>query len=312
MIAIPGTILCAGNLTQDILAWPVDEVVFNTTVWVDDLITSLGGNGANTACAIGLLGGRVRLTGMVGQDARGDALLDQLRAAGVDAVLARSPLPTPATVVIVRSDGARSFLHRPGASREAFAGGLEFTQELAAGCSHFHLANPFSMPNIRKHAPAVLARAKAAGLTTSLDTGWDAFGDWLKIVGPCFENLDLLFVNAEEAEKLSGRGSETEAAEFFREHGVRNTVVKLGAGGCAVFDSRECVRVPAFRVHVVDSTGAGDCFAGAFLAALQRGMPVPEAARFANAVGALNVECPGATTGLLDFEGTLQWMARAQ
>jgi sugar/nucleoside kinase (ribokinase family) len=311
LIRIPGAILCAGNLTEDILAWPVDRVVFDTTTWIDDIVMSLGGNGANTAYAIARLGGRVRLTGLVGEDAAGDRILTQLRGVGVELLVGRCPLPTPATVVIVRSDGARSFLHRPGASVEAFAEPLQFTAEATAGCTHFHLANPFAMTKMRPEAGATLERARAAGLTTSLDTGWDSMGQWLDVIGPCLPLVDVLFVNADEASKLSGRTTPEGAAAFFRSHGVASTVVKLGASGCAVFDGPAVAWAPGFAVKAVDSTGAGDCFAGAFLAGLQRGMPPPEAARFANAVGALNVQRPGGTTGLLDYEGTLRWMAGA-
>ena len=64
MITINGRVLVAGNMTKDILVWPVDDVRFDTTVWVHDIVTSLGGNGANTSYALGLLGGKVRLLGV--------------------------------------------------------------------------------------------------------------------------------------------------------------------------------------------------------------------------------------------------------
>jgi sugar/nucleoside kinase (ribokinase family) len=84
--------------------------------------------------------------------------------------------------------------------------------------------------------------------------------------------------------------------------------VKLGGKGCALFDGDAVYDVPAFAVEAVDTTGAGDCFAGAFLAALQHSMPPSAAARLANAAGALSVQRPGATTGLLDYEATIRWM----
>jgi sugar/nucleoside kinase (ribokinase family) len=308
LIRIPGGVLCAGNLTKDILVWPVDNVVFNTTVWVEDITSSIGGNGANTAYAMGRLGGCVRLLGLVGQDDDGGEVLEQLRGAGVDVRVDRCELPTPVTVVVVRSDGARSFLHRPGASRRAFAEPLEFTADLIEGCSHFHLANPFSMPEMRTKAAPTLEDARRAGLTTSLDTGWDAKGQWLEVIGPCLPQLDVLFVNDDEAEKLSGCGDPRKAADFFRARGVAATVIKRGAQGCAIFEGGEDLRVPAFDIEAVDSTGAGDCFSGAYLAGLQRHMTSREAARFANAVGALSVQRAGATTGLLGFEATVKWM----
>jgi sugar/nucleoside kinase (ribokinase family) len=308
LIPIPGTILCAGNSTEDILVWPVDEVVFDRTVWVNDIVRSFGGNGANTSFAVARLGGNVRLVGFIGDDQEGDRVLAQLSDAGVDLRVSRCAMRTPVTVVVVRSDGARCFLHRPGVSRESFAKPIVFTPELTAGCSHFHLANPFAMSKMRAQAGATLARARAAGMTTSLDTGWDNMGQWLDVIGPCLEHLDLLFVNEDEARQLSGRPNACTAAAFFREHGVGATVVKLGARGCAIFDGPGAEDVPGFKVEAVDTTGAGDCFAGAFLAGLQRGMNSTGVARLANAVGALSVERPGATTGLLDYDATVTWM----
>lgn len=308
MIEIPGAVLCAGNLTEDILVWPVDEVVFNTTVWVNDIVTSIGGNGANTALAIARLGGRVRLTGLVGDDAAGEHVLRQLQSAGVDLRVGRSGLPTPVTVVVVRSDAARSFLHRAGASREAFAEPIAFAPSLIEGCTHFHLGNPFAMPHMRPQAGAALAAARAAGLTTSLDTGWDALGQWMDVIGPCLPHLDLLFVNEDEAERLSGHKDPAAAAGFFRRCGVGATIVKLGGKGCALFDGDAVWHVPAFGIEAVDTTGAGDSFVGAFLAALQHAMPAAGAARLANAAGALSVQRPGATTGLLDYDATIRWM----
>ena len=62
----------------------------------------------------------------------------------------------------------------------------------------------------------------------------------------------------------------------------------------------------------IDTTGAGDCFVGAFLAALQRGLPYADAAHLANAVGALSVQKLGGTTGLLSFEDTVAWIKSQQ
>jgi sugar/nucleoside kinase (ribokinase family) len=70
----------------------------------------------------------------------------------------------------------------------------------------------------------------------------------------------------------------------------------------------DTIEQPGFDVAVVDSTGAGDCFAGAFLAAASRGMDLSQASRFANAVGALNVQALGAVGGVRSFDQTLEWM----
>jgi 2-dehydro-3-deoxygluconokinase len=69
---------------------------------------------------------------------------------------------------------------------------------------------------------------------------------------------------------------------------VKTVVVKLGAAGCYVQGPSGSFTSPGFKVSPVDTTGAGDCFAAAFLAEISRGATLEEAARFANAAGALS------------------------
>jgi sugar/nucleoside kinase (ribokinase family) len=111
---------------------------------------------------------------------------------------------------------------------------------------------------------------------------------------------------------LTGVEDPLEAAKKLREAGAGAVVVKLGAKGCAVFSRSEELRVPAFEIDVLDTTGAGDCFAGAYLAALQRGCPDKDAARIANAAGALSVRRVGAVGGLLSWEDTHDWLRTAK
>jgi len=88
-------------------------------------------------------------------------------------------------------------------------------------------------------------------------------------------------------------------------------VIKLGADGCAVFTSGEAGRYPGFEIDAIDTTGAGDCFVAGFLTALSEGKSYAEAARFANAVGAMSVQCLGATTGIRNRADTEEWVRTA-
>ncbi|HEY1205519.1 MAG: carbohydrate kinase family protein [Bryobacteraceae bacterium] len=164
---------------------------------------------------------------------------------------------------------------------------------------------------MRRRAGEILGRAHAAGLATSVDTGWDSLGRWIEDLAPGLPWTDLLFVNQDEAQRLGGASDIRNAAHRLLEGGARTVVVKLGAQGCAVFDAAGELRVPAFDVAVVDTTGAGDCFAGAFLAAIERGLGRAEAARFANASAALSVQRLGATAGLRSWDETRTWMETA-
>jgi sugar/nucleoside kinase (ribokinase family) len=288
--------LVVGNLVLDQLAWPVEKIRWDGTVWVEQLVASVGGNGANTSYALAKLGAQVALAGAVGRDREGDELLGLLTRAGVDVTrVKRSSLSTPATLALVKRQGARAFIHRPGASREAL-------QKVIAmrGFDHLHIANPYGVPALRRLALAFLAAARKAGLSTSLDAGWDSRGEWGAVALPCLEHLDLLFLNEEEARLITGESTWRKALPKLS--AARHVILKRGKRGAAV----DGELIPGFPVNAVDSTGAGDVFAGAFLAAWGRGFALPEAARFANAAASFAVQSLGSVAGLPDFAQVLR------
>jgi sugar/nucleoside kinase (ribokinase family) len=305
--------LCTGNLVLDILVRPVDlPEDFAGTAVVESIEQNLGGNGANTAYTLGRLGVPVRLVGMVGPDAFGEFCLKKLASAAVDiGGIRRSRAPTATTVALVSARGDRRFLHRLGASGEMFMEPDEFEREIQPGMSHYHLGTPFTMPRMRAVHPEFLKRARARGLTTSLDTQWDSQGRWIEELAPCLPLVDILFVNEDEARMLTGTTEPERVVKVLRDHGSHSVVLKMGGKGCAVFTAEEEFAVPGFKVPVVDTTGAGDCFAGAYVAALWRGQSHREAARLANAVGALVVKTLGAVDGVLGWTETQDWISSA-
>jgi sugar/nucleoside kinase (ribokinase family) len=159
------------------------------------------------------------------------------------------------------------------------------------------------MKDLRHRAPEMLRAAKAAGLATSIDTQWDHEGLWMKSLEPCLPHTDLLFVNEDEGRELTGYCSPPEIARHLRGLGAGEVVVKLGAKGCFVSG----FSMPALPVSVVDTTGAGDCFVGGYLAALHRGMNHREAAAVANRVGALAVQKLGASSAMEELFPTEFW-----
>lgn len=302
-------IVCSGAVIHDTVVHPVEEPQWGTTTLVDTLEPHVGGNAANTSIALATLGTRVRVVGAVGNDEQGRFVLSALRRGGVETdALAVVNAPTAATVALVNSAGARMFLHRPGASAVAFSAPLDFPAERIAGMSHYHLASLFILPNFRPHAPATLARARGAGLATSLDTNWDPRGRWMRDLAPCLPDLDYLFMNEDEARMATGTTDPTAAANAVLALGARAAVMKLGPRGCAIYTADHEVRCPAFDVDVKDTTGAGDCFVAGFLAARLRGASLEEAGQFGNAVGAFSVRCVGAATGVKGYEETESWM----
>jgi sugar/nucleoside kinase (ribokinase family) len=306
-LRIQGEIIVAGNLVEDILVRPVGKVEYGFTVWVDSIEEHLGGNGSNTSYTLATLGVAVRLRGAVGKDDFGRRVLERLKDAGVNVEeVHQSDLPTASTVVLVAPDGSRSFLHAPGVSGEVFAQPGEF----GPGPGHFHLANIFSLPNMRRTGAATLERAVKAGWTTSLDTGHDTRGEWMAVLEPCLENIGLLFANEAEALRISGRPDARSAARVFLDRGVRMVIIKRGRNGCAVFHGVAETWAQGFAIEPLDTTGAGDCFTGGFLAGLHRGGTFLDAARLGNACGALSASRVGSVSGLRGYADTLEWAAR--
>lgn len=300
---MPG-VLCAGNILVDVLARPIArEVAWQATTWIEEIVQRVGGNAANSSVALAKMGIAVRILGAVGRDPFAEFALSYLSEAGVDcSVVERVALATGATSVLVREDGARALLHCPGASTVALEQGIAFP----ADATHLHLANPFSLRSFRGRAAETLRRARLAGLSTSLDTGHDALGEWMGVIGPCLAHLDVLLVNEDEARALTGLAVE-EAARRFLDEGARCVVIKLGADGCAVY-GKERFRSAGFRVAVVDTTGAGDCFSGGFVARYVEGAPLEDCALWGNALGALNVQAVGGTTGLRPRAEVEEWL----
>lgn len=308
---IPGTILVTGNLVQDTVVYPADRIPDSGTQWVEHIEPYLGGNGASTSYAIGILGGRVRFKGMCGTDAAGNAIRGRLQSVGVllDCLTVSDAYATAASVALVRTGGSRGFLHVPGASLVALGDFDSFTPPELAGCSHYHLANPFALRAFRPHTAKALACAKQAGLTTSMDTAWDSRGEWMQLVAPCLPHCDLLFANEDEIRLLTGFSDPEKAVAAFRDAGAKHVVVKLGAAGSITFAQGEPpVATPGFAIEAKDTTGAGDSFVGGFLAGMQRGgLDLAAVGRLANAAGALSATSFGATQGLRGYEETVEW-----
>jgi sugar/nucleoside kinase (ribokinase family) len=308
---LPG-VLCSGNIVFDIVLHPVEDSPWGTTTFVESLEYHVGGNGANTALALAAMGVPVRLMGMVGPDDQGRFVLEKLLRAGVDTSAVGSvAAPTASTVVMVNPTGDRRFLHRIGASADAFVEPVEFTVALTAAMSHYHLGSIFTLPRMQPHAAETLRRARTAGLSTSLDTNWDPNGLWMEVLRPLLPHLDLLFLNEDEARMITGSANPAAAAKVVLAGGVRIAVIKLGHRGCSIHIEDEEILCPAFDVEAKDTTGAGDCFAGGFLAARARGVSLEEAGRFANAVAALSVQRIGSAVDLPSYNEVQLWMRSA-
>lgn len=250
-----------------------------------------GGSAANTAAWLAEAGAEPVLVGRVGDDERGRAARDELRAAGVDPVLAADPrLPTGTCVVLVAPDGERTMA--PDAGANDGLSDADLSDELLVAGSHLHVAGYVLLrAGSRPAARAAISRALDRGMTVSVDPSSAA------LLSPEFldhaEGASLLLPNSDEAQMLSGvRDPERAARALAPRFG--EVVVTLGAEGALWTDGREAVHAEAVPVEAaVDSTGAGDAFAAGLLAARLDGAGPAEALAAGAGLAAQAVARPG-------------------
>jgi sugar/nucleoside kinase (ribokinase family) len=307
-------VLVAGDANLDlVLGGDVVPRFGQAEQLLDSAQLVLGSSAGICASGLARLGVDVALVARVGHDLFGDQTVRLLQDNGVDtnAVL-RTDAPTGLSVILSAADdrailtltGAMTTLTTLdvlGALRELPATTPEpptTTPEPDEG--HLHVASFFLLPGLADGLPELLAHARAAGLTTSLDTNWDPAGRWAGVEA-CLPHLDVFLPNAAEAvaiaRSLGVDVADAEAAA--RVLAARGPIVAVkdgAAGGFAVAGDR-LVRAPGLAVEVVDTTGAGDSFDAGFLSAWLAGEDLATAVRWGTAAGSLSTRGPGGTAG---------------
>jgi sugar/nucleoside kinase (ribokinase family) len=212
-------------------------------------------------------------------------------------------------MVMVDPDGERRFVHYIGANARLKLEDVDL--DLVESASILHVAGALVLPGLDGAPTAtLLQRARAAGVTTFLDTVWDDTGRWMEVLAPCLPHVDYFVPSLSEARALTGRDVPRDVARALLERGVGTVGLKMGAGGCLVMTgSGDLFHIPAFEVRAVDSTGAGDAFAAGFIAGVWQGWSLERTARLANAVGALCVTGSGASGGVRSLAETLAFIA---
>jgi ribokinase len=267
----------------------------------------LGGSGAIVAHGLARLGRSVRLVAATGDDPFGRLTRGWLADAGVEAPLLAPPsgVGTGATIVLSRGDDPsdRAMLTFPGAISELSPEQVRAAVDDAFtdGVRHVHVASYFLVPTVAELLPDVLARARAHGVTTSLDTNDDPARQWSGVEA-LLADLDLLLPNRDEVVALAaGCGLPTsdpaEAAAALAALGPA-VVVKDGAAGAYRVDPDGTVlREPGVPVEPVDTTGAGDTFDAAYLDSLLDGRAAEACLRRAARAGAMSTSAVGGTAG---------------
>jgi ribokinase len=315
-------LLVLAELNPDVLvaAGDVDVRFGQVEQLVDRAAITLGSSGAITAAAAAAQGLRVAVCAVVGDDQVGAWTTDLLAAQGVDVscVVRRAGRPTGISVVITRPDGDRAILTFSGTMTELSA--ADVPRDRLRAARHVHASSFYLQRGLQEGLPGLFGAARAAGASTSLDTGWAPDGEWAS-VKPVLDQVDYLLPNVAECVKLAaavgwhtlareGHGTtvtadeQRGAAEALHRHGLA-VAVKLGAAGGLMVGPEGATRVHVRPVAPVDTTGAGDCFNAGFIAGLLEAASPADALRRAVSSGAIAVTGWGGTGRLANREEAL-------
>jgi sugar/nucleoside kinase (ribokinase family) len=262
-------------------------------VLVDDFSLVLGS--ASAICAMGLarLGTPVAFLGRVGDDLWGRFCMDAMKGRGIDTsrVIVDPKLRTGLTVAIT-SPRDRALVSYLGSISALTA--KDVPESAFRGFQHVHVGAYYLQDGLRPGVGEIFKAAHRLGLTTSLDPGFDPRQAWDGGLRETLQATDILFPNDLE---LSGLSAHPEPEQGLRKLQTDRTrvVAKLGLQGAMTLEKGEIVRVPAFTIEAVDTTGAGDSFNAGFLHAWLAGEPIPSCLRLGAACGALSTRGLGGT-----------------
>lgn len=255
------------------------------------------GGGFNVMAAAARQGLAVAYGGAHGSGVFGALARVALAGEGIDVLQPPKPdIDTGFVVAVVEPGGERTFLTSPGAEATLTAADLELVAAAPgdavylSGYSLAHAANRATLLAwLKRLADSHTVVFDPGPLVRSLPAG---------ALAAVLGRADWLTCNAREAAALSGRRTPGAAARALSvRHGPAGVLVRAGQDGCVLgLRGKAPVRVPGFRVDVVDTNGAGDTHTGTFLAALAAGESASEAARRANAAAALSVSRRGPAT----------------
>lgn len=289
-------VVVVGSVAADLTTFSQRLPARGETIHGDDFSLVLGGKGSNQVIAAARAGAPASFVGCVGDDLFRTMIVDGLTDSGVDVTHLRT-VPGPSGIAHIRVDasGQNDIVIVPLANSA-----LNIEQVDAALTA---LAPTTSVLLTQLETPTELAlhvarTAQALGITVVLDPA-----PAMPLPDEVWAAVDIVTPNETEATVLTGITvtdveSATEAGNWFLERSVKTAIITLAGDGAVVVTTEGVSQFTPFRVEAVDTTAAGDAFAGYLGAALAAGSRIDEAIRLANAAGALTVTKRGASSSL--------------
>jgi ribokinase len=255
-----------------------------------------GGSAANTIVGLARLGCKAGFIGKVGCDKEGTLLLEDFCKEGVDTngIIQAKRGKSGSVMGFVDKKGARALYINPGVNDTITPG--DVNAKYVSRAYFLHLTSFVGEKPFQTQEK--LLETLPSNVKVSLDPGALYARKGFAKLEPIIRRAYVVMPSAIELELITGEADHCKGADFLVGRGVKIVAVKLGAGGCYVTDGRERHFIEAFKVKVVDTTGAGDAFCAGFLYGLLNGKSLYECGKTGNFVASRCVMKMGARTGL--------------
>ena len=263
-----------------------------------NLSLTLGSSSAIFAHNLARLGSSVGFSSSIGSDSLGPICIERLAEANVDlSRVKKFDGKITGLTVILPQGKERYILTYPGTMADYSLADLDLKYVFDA--KHLHVASYFLQKAIQPSLEQIFREAKAAGLTTSLDTNDDPDDRWTPEIQKLFPHLDLLMPNEHEACRMAGVDDVDKAIEILSKK-VKTLVLKRGSKGAMVVSGEKQFTALPLAVKVVDAVGAGDSFNAGFLHQFVRKASLESCLAFGNVIAALSTTRGGGTEAFRD------------
>jgi ribokinase len=290
-----GSVLVVGSINVDLVVATAMLPGRGETVVGGSFAQHQGGKGANQAVAAARMGAAVTFVGAVGDDEFGRASLNDLKGEGIDVtrVAVLNGDSTGIALIVVDLHGQNQIAVASGANGKLTGA---FVERALAGGAQLPAGPGAYLANLEIRDDAVVAGARYArerGMTVIVNPApARALNSELIALQP------ILIPNEVEVEAMTGERDPTEAGRLLAGRTGAPVIVTLGQRGVVIISKEGVRQIPPPYVEVVDTTGAGDAFAGALAAELASGADLFDAARVAVRAASLSTTTRGARTGM--------------
>ncbi len=294
-------VIAVGELNVDMVMTGLKSApTVGREIIAKDCSIVMGSSTAICACGISRLGLKTGFLGKLGRDGFGEIILKGLSDYGIslEHVIVDKSIKTGITVSL-STEKDRALVTYLGSIDALLPS--EVNMEVIRSAKHIHIGSFFLQNNLRKGIAEIFKYARSAGVSTSLDAGWDDTENWDYGIREVLKYTDIFFPNEVEALNISKKNDIYEALEDLSGYS-KTVVVKCGPRGAALKSGDLFIERPTYDLKPIDTTGAGDSFNAGFIYGYIHGKSLEECMNYGNACGSISVTKIGGASACATLE----------